>query len=593
MQTFELSGQVSDAMGEPVAGAQLHFISDLDTLGAQPNAVIERSSRVCWIREVSGLAGHRWNCYLQQVAGRVAGITFAEFKERVVIENPALVSDHYRFQPEKRYWLPDDCAVDPSLTWDRNVTGFAGNRWQCWQRFVQGKVLGLSWLAFKDGVVAHNPTLAQDKWLFRADQQYKLPRNPEQRQYELVTSTDSQGHYVLTELPQGRYRVEVVSPQGQTSKPLTVEQDDTVNFVLEATLHLMAEAGPFVSVEGTRFMLNGSPWKRFVGVNLPLLLHYGDKQILATSEKTHQRDQLRKVNELGGRVIRVFLPHHTCDNAKIMDRLGKVLNLLEEEEFNDLYLLPAFIDLYSNSGCYPHKTDLSLDYHDFGSGDQRVRLSVEFFRQRFKGVYCDFVREVVSEFKDHRKIIAWEIGNELKAQVKPGVHDPAAFVSFCRAAAKFIKDIDPNHLVTTGMLSTQHADFKSDPELVKRLYALADKPKVLIDFMTVHAYYENEPDQDAIWAQKLGLPIIVEESGVPLEHESQANLEQYNKGLEDDLRRWIKDSKFQEQARLPAAGYMVWKFDPAGSGDRSGKMYHDFGVMRNVLGKQAKAFKME
>ena len=31
------------------------------------------------------------------------------------------------------------------ITWTRQLTGFAGTRWDCWVKYLQNKVAGLTW----------------------------------------------------------------------------------------------------------------------------------------------------------------------------------------------------------------------------------------------------------------------------------------------------------------------------------------------------------------------------------------------------------------------------------------------------------------
>ena len=78
--------------------------------------------------------------------------------------------------------------------------------------------------------------------------------------------------------------------------------------------------------------------------------------------------------------------------------------------------------------------------------------------------------------------MAWEPGNELKVD-----DDPKVFVDFMLAVANELRALAPNQLVTTGMISTQHADM--DPDDANRH---AERLRLLgspaFDFITVHSY---------------------------------------------------------------------------------------------------------
>ena len=48
------------------------------------------------------------------------------------------------------------------VTWTRQLTGFAGTRWDCWAKYLQNQVPGLTWEQFCDPALAHNPRLSAD-----------------------------------------------------------------------------------------------------------------------------------------------------------------------------------------------------------------------------------------------------------------------------------------------------------------------------------------------------------------------------------------------------------------------------------------------
>ena len=61
-------------------------------------------------------------------------------------------------------------------TWTYPLTGFFGNRWQVWERYVMGSVPGLSWQEFKEQVLVYNPHLVDDGFMFYPGKSYLLPR---------------------------------------------------------------------------------------------------------------------------------------------------------------------------------------------------------------------------------------------------------------------------------------------------------------------------------------------------------------------------------------------------------------------------------
>lgn len=63
---------------------------------------------VSWTRPLTGFSGNRWQVWQQYVEGQVAGITWEQFKDDVLIYNPDLAADGYVFQAGKQYLLPQN-----------------------------------------------------------------------------------------------------------------------------------------------------------------------------------------------------------------------------------------------------------------------------------------------------------------------------------------------------------------------------------------------------------------------------------------------------------------------------------------------------
>ena len=59
--------------------------------------------------------------------------------------------------------------------WNLQMTGYYGNRWDVWERFVAGRVPGLDWETFKYSVLVRNPHLEADGFVFYSDKTYLLP----------------------------------------------------------------------------------------------------------------------------------------------------------------------------------------------------------------------------------------------------------------------------------------------------------------------------------------------------------------------------------------------------------------------------------
>lgn len=132
-------------------------------------------------------------------------------------------------------------------------------------------------------------------------------------------------------------------------------------------------------------------------------------------------------------------------------------------------------------------------------------------------------------YREDPAIFAWQIGNEPRCfSDDPAVRD--GFIAWLTEAARLIKEIDPNHMVSTGNEGLRGCE--DDPSLLERVAAIPG-----IDYMTIHIWPYNwswvhaeslaedlpsaleKTDEyvslHADVASRFGLPLVVEEFGFP------------------------------------------------------------------------------
>ncbi len=132
-------------------------------------------------------------------------------------------------------------------------------------------------------------------------------------------------------------------------------------------------------------------------------------------------------------------------------------------------------------------------------------------------------------YKDDPAIFSWQIGNEPRCfSDDPVIRD--GFIGWMTETARIIKELDPNHLLSTGNEGLMGCE--NDPELVERVNTVPG-----VDYMTIHIWPYNwgwakadsleqtldaalaktdeYVSQHAFVALRLGLPIVVEEFGFP------------------------------------------------------------------------------
>ena len=60
------------------------------------------------------------------------------------------------------------------MRWNRQIKGFGGSRWSCYETYVKGRV-DMTWEEFKTEVMRRNPVLKEDGYVFRPDRAYIIP----------------------------------------------------------------------------------------------------------------------------------------------------------------------------------------------------------------------------------------------------------------------------------------------------------------------------------------------------------------------------------------------------------------------------------
>ena len=152
-------------------------------------------------------------------------------------------------------------------------------------------------------------------------------------------------------------------------------------------------------------------------------------------------------------------------------------------------------------------------------------------------LYFNHLRNIVGRtnsltgkpYKEDPAIFAWQLGNEPRCfSDDPAVRD--GFIGWMTEAARIVKELDPNHLLSTGNEGVWGCEM--DWELTEKVNSIPG-----IDYMTIHIWPYNwgwakaeslredlpsaiEKTEDYIarhaeLAQKLCMPLVAEEFGFP------------------------------------------------------------------------------
>jgi hypothetical protein len=329
------------------------------------------------------------------------------------------------------------------------------------------------------------------------------------------------------------------------------------------------EVAGYGYTNGRELRLNGESF-RFVGVNLRGLIHYGDPTFVRTTESRDgdRQNQLNQARNIGARVVRVVIAGRNLSKEEVDNRLQRALNEANPPGQSPLLFVVAFTDVHFND------TFLTINGDDqFYDG----MLKERFYEQDFRVNYLPFVEHIVTRFREDRRILAWELGNELKAR-------PDIFVNFAEAVSNRIFELDAFHLITTGIINLGSLSFDYDNLPARNPYTLPN-----IDFGTIHFYksndnghcFQNAAPEEADFVQAeldrvpreiaaaraANRPVIIEEFGCCSGDRAETT--------RDFMTRHFNDG---------VAGFLQWGFMAAGGSPDTGDGDHRWGMDRELHG---------
>jgi mannan endo-1,4-beta-mannosidase len=309
----------------------------------------------------------------------------------------------------------------------------------------------------------------------------------------------------------------------------------------------------FVKVEGKTFVVNGKAYC-YIGTNL----WYG--AILASQGEGGNRDLLLRELDLmkknGINNIRVLVgaegpngePYRVTPalqlapgvyNDTILDGLDFLISEMSKRDQKAILYLQNSWDWsggyaqylnWNGYGPIPYPSVKPNTWSDF------MNYSSQFHQcEKCKQQYWDYIKFIIGRTNRYSKlnyindpaIMTWEIGNEPRAF---GDQNIPAFEKWIKETATLIKQLDKNHLVTTGT-EGQHGS-EGSLELFERVHA-----DINIDYLTMHIWPKNwgwidiknisgtidssiaktnkYMDRHFAVARKLNKPIVLEEFGLP------------------------------------------------------------------------------
>jgi endo-1,4-beta-mannosidase len=286
----------------------------------------------------------------------------------------------------------------------------------------------------------------------------------------------------------------------------------------EITSHADVASASFVR---TATDAQGRP--RFASDGLVFRFIGGNTTELPWMDPAAQDHELQWAHDVGFRVVRVW----GVDDAESADQMASRLRgVLDRAAAHGLHVTIALTHNYHQ----PNWLDGSQSFHavpgdarpnaftshpngfysrDCGSAVGLWCLDDSWVDWGYTAFYRDYATRLVALLADHPAIFSWDIANETSGSSRDA-WIVSRVTAFYVDMAHRIKLADPNHLVTTGMISTSWAGMADAQR--DAVYASPD-----VDYLTVHEYepLNTEAQDDEVWRarNRFGKPVVIEEYG--------------------------------------------------------------------------------
>lgn len=321
-----------------------------------------------------------------------------------------------------------------------------------------------------------------------------------------------------------------------------------------------------------------------IGFNVTGLPHYGygDKyfdsqsnswQLLFPTNSTSDIYQtLEEIQNLGGRVIRVWIANDTITDEEVASRLDKFLTRA------DNYGISVIVSLLNYYGTHNNPKNLDVNRYYENTGFFLKLLNNEFFREGYKTSFLNFIRTVVEKNKHHQNIYAWEMGNELQDRTNSD-----NLINFIKDVSCTIKRQDPQHAVSTGFLHSFHAlnvGVENGYEEPKRLY---NAIKDCIDIISVvsHKGHRSGQEYDLSWAKENNKNFIVAEAGFGYEGYEKEDGVRKNYDIDCSKNRApCYSNEMTTWAGQGAKAYLIWGFARRGISSDNKNLDKNLGLDR-------------
>lgn len=166
--------------------------------------------------------------------------------------------------------------------------------------------------------------------------------------------------------------------------------------------------------------------------------------------------------------------------------------------------------------------------------------------------FIDYVKKIVSRYKNSQEIMMWEIMNEAESKDTNGNQDFQALYSFAKSISSYIKSLDPNHLISLGTIGSNQSGTQGND--YRLLYALST-----INVLEYHDYNDDTSPFPNYLSQRfedsrvLNKPLFIGEAGIK---SHCTGIGCYTQQQRASLFRAKMNAFFREGG----VGYLIWSY---------------------------------
>ncbi len=304
----------------------------------------------------------------------------------------------------------------------------------------------------------------------------------------IATVQDTSDYQVVMLLEDGFWRIR---HQVKLTPSLPIEKTKRSNQYQVKNGELLVNGETF-SIAGINYYPQDTPWDMFA----------------EKFDSTIINNDFKFIRQSVFNSIRIFIPYHDFGKAEVKeDKLKKLQIVLDLASQNQLKVVATLFDFYGDYSVM-----------DWSLTNQHAKI-------------------VVSRFKDHPAILAWDLKNEpdldFESRGKENV------LEWLRQMASEVQQYDSNHLITIGWASPQ----------------AATNLKNVVDLVSFHYYQEIDQFQEKVAALRQAVPskpLVLQEYGLST---YRGIWNPFGNSLKDQEAYYKKMQAFLEEEKL---AFMLW-----------------------------------